>query len=62
MNSNKATLKRNLLDLIELQHILGKTQVFFEEVSSTATVHEQLQIKGYATKSRVYTCIRVPIF
>ena len=34
INSNKETLKRNLLDLIELQHILKKTQVFFQEVSS----------------------------
>ena len=33
INSNKETLKRNLLDLIELQHILKKTQVFFQEVS-----------------------------
>ena len=32
INSNKETLKRNLLDLIELQHILKKTQVFFQEV------------------------------
>lgn len=34
INSNKETLKRNLLDLIELQHILKKTQVFFQEVSN----------------------------
>ena len=33
INSNKETLMRNLLDLIELQHILKKTQVFFQEVS-----------------------------
>ena len=32
INANKETLKRNLLDLIELQYILYKTQVFFEEV------------------------------
>ena len=32
INANKETLKRNLLDLIELQHILGKTQTFFQEV------------------------------
>ena len=32
INTNKDTLKKNLLDLIELQHILVKTQVFFEEV------------------------------
>ena len=32
INTNKETLKRNVLDLIELQHILYKTQVFFEEV------------------------------
>ena len=32
INGNKETLKRNLLDLIELQHILLKTQVFFLEV------------------------------
>jgi hypothetical protein len=33
INTNKETLRRNLLDLIELQHILKKTQVFFQEVS-----------------------------
>ena len=32
INTNKETLKKNLLDLIELQHILDKTQGFFEEV------------------------------
>lgn len=34
INANKETLKRNLLDLIELQHILNKTQTFFMEVCS----------------------------
>ena len=38
INSNKETLKRNLLDLIELQHILQGTQVFFQEVSITCSV------------------------
>ena len=32
INANKETLKKNLLDLIELQHILAKTQGFFQEV------------------------------
>ncbi len=32
INANKETLKRNLLDLIELRHILYKTQGFFQEV------------------------------
>ena len=32
INMNKETLKKNLLDLKELQHILHKTQGFFEEV------------------------------
>lgn len=32
INSNKETLKRNLLDLIELRYILRQTQSFFEEV------------------------------
>ena len=32
INANKETLKRNLLDLIELQHILQGTQIFFSEV------------------------------
>ena len=32
INANKVTLKNNLLDLIELQHILQKTQGFFHEV------------------------------
>ena len=34
INANKETLRKNLLDLIELQHILKKTQVFFQEVRS----------------------------
>ena len=32
INANKGTLKKNLLDLKELQQILHKTQGFFEEV------------------------------
>ena len=32
INANKETLKRNLLDLIELQQILIKAQIFFQEV------------------------------
>lgn len=32
INANKETLKKNLLDLTELQHILYKTQSFFHEV------------------------------
>ena len=32
ISANKETLKRNLLDLIELQHILQKAQTFFMEV------------------------------
>lgn len=32
INANKETLKRNLLDLIELQQILFKAQIFFQEV------------------------------
>ena len=43
INANKETLKRNLLDLIELQHILAKTQTFFMEVRAisipTCTIH-----------------------
>ncbi len=38
INNNKETLKKNLLDLIELQHILIKTQVFFQEVCSHCMV------------------------
>ena len=34
INANKETLKKNLLDLIELQFILEKTQGFFQEVST----------------------------
>ena len=44
INSNKETLKRNLLDLIELQHILSKTQVFFEEVSKLVSILEVLGV------------------
>ena len=32
ININKGTLKKNLLDLKELQQILHKTRGFFEEV------------------------------
>lgn len=32
INTNKETLKRNRLDLIELQQILVKAQIFFQEV------------------------------
>lgn len=38
INANKETLKRNLLDLIELQHILQKTQTFFMEVATCTCV------------------------
>jgi V-type H+-transporting ATPase subunit a len=34
INGNKETLKRNLLDLIELQHILQGTQIFFQEAET----------------------------
>ena len=34
INTNQETLKRNMLDLIELEHILIKTQIFFEQVCS----------------------------
>ena len=33
INTNKETLKRNRLDLIELQQILLKAQIFFQEVN-----------------------------
>ncbi len=36
INTNKETLKKNLLDLIELEHILNKTQGFFQEVKRMA--------------------------
>ena len=35
INGNKDTLKRNLLDLIEVQHILYQAQGFFQEASSS---------------------------
>jgi len=34
VNQNAEALKRNFLELTELKHILRKTQVFFDEVSS----------------------------
>ncbi len=34
INTNKETLKKNLLDLIELQYILDKIRGFFQEVQS----------------------------
>ena len=33
INANTETLKKNLLDLVELRHIIQKAQVFFETVS-----------------------------
>ena len=60
INSNKETLKRNLLDLIELQHILKKTQVFFQEVSSSPSClishYDSLQLGG---RLRHRTCVQV---
>lgn len=45
INANKETLKRNLLDLIELQHILYKTQTFFMEVCTAhACVCERVSL------------------
>ena len=38
INANKETLKRNLLDLIELQYILNKAHTFFNEVCWCVTV------------------------
>ena len=49
MNGNKETLKRNLLDLIELQHILEKTQIFFEEVRTYIHVHVHLYLYNVHT-------------
>ena len=46
INTNKETLKRNLLDLIELQHILYKTQVFFEEVSVRGRAESGKGVEG----------------
>lgn len=36
VNQNAEALKRNFLELTELKHILRKTQVFFDEVCSSA--------------------------
>ena len=38
INTNKETLKKNLLDLVELRHILYKTRGFLEEVCSTISL------------------------
>ena len=35
VNTNAEALKKNFLELTELKHILRKTQLFFEEVSSS---------------------------
>ena len=43
INANKETLKRNLLDLIELQQILIKAQIFFQEVLNHT--HARTKIK-----------------
>ena len=37
VNTNAEALKKNFLELTELKHILRKTQLFFEEVSSSFT-------------------------
>lgn len=34
INTNTETLKRNMLDLVELRHIIDKAQGFFAAVSS----------------------------
>lgn len=41
INANKETLKRNLLDLIELQQILIKAQIFFQEVLNHTHAQKQ---------------------
>ena len=33
INTNTETLKRNMLDLVELRHIINKAQAFFAAVS-----------------------------
>ena len=39
VNSNQEQLKRNLLELTELKHILQKTQTFFDEVCNLCYVN-----------------------
>lgn len=43
VNQNAEALKRNYLELTELKHILRKTQVFFDEVSTSNSIHAKLQ-------------------
>ncbi len=44
INNNKETLKKNLLDLIELLQILMKTQVFFQEVGMATRMCDTVAI------------------
>ena len=54
INTNQETLKRNKLDLIELEHILIKTQIFFEQVCSTNLVCKPL----YIVLKEIYHIVR----
>ncbi len=55
INANKETLKKNLLDLIELRHILEKTQGFFQEVGGALSQipHEDFKAT-YSTNACYY--------
>ena len=39
VNTNSETLRRNQSDLIELKHILTKTQTFYEEVHNRLLIN-----------------------
>ena len=50
INMNKQALKRNLLDLKELHHILEKTRMFFTEVETGAMRAQAAMETGEDTK------------
>ena len=58
INGNKETLKKNLLDLIELQYILLRTQGFFEEVRRIMNTTEliALLILSLSKHSLTHVC------
>ncbi len=57
INTNKETLKKNLLDLIELQHILDKTRGFFQEVRKCSHYTcAYLRIHGDILISWTFSC------
>ena len=56
VNTNRTALRRNLLDLTELHHILGKTQDFFTEAEQ-GSVFSMAKHGGLEEEKGVCVCL-----